>query len=109
MLNSGFEDKRIFERFPTGFPVRFLDLNENREGEAQSMDISAKGIGLVANKELAPRTPLELWLDIPDKGEPFYTRGEVVWSKMIGDSRCQLGVNLEKANLMGLSRVMRAM
>jgi hypothetical protein len=82
-------------------------VSENREGTGQTADISAKGIGLVADVELAPNTPLEMWLEIPDKGEPLYTRGEVVWSKMMEPNKFRIGVNLEKADLMGLSRVLR--
>lgn len=101
------EDRRIFARFAVNFPVRFLNPKENKEGLAQTKNVSAKGIGLVANRELAPHTPLEMWLDIPDKGEPLYTRGEVVWSKMAEPNQYLAGVDLEKADLMGLSRILR--
>jgi len=102
------EDRRIFERFKAALPIRFLSLKENSEGKGLTEDVSAKGIGLLAENELAPRAPLELWLEIPDKGEPLYARGEVVWSKMLQPNKYRVGVNLEKADLMGLSRVLRA-
>jgi hypothetical protein len=70
-------------------------------------DVSAKGLGLVAGEALAPLTPLEMWLNIPDKGEPLYVRGEVAWSKKLAADQYRIGVNLERANLMGLSRVLR--
>ena len=101
------EDRRIFERFAVNFPVNFLNLNNNKEGLAQSQDVSAKGVGFTADQELQPKTPLELWLQIPDNAEPFYTRGEVAWSKMVEPDKYKVGVNLEKADLMGLSRVLR--
>lgn len=101
------EDRRIFQRFSIGFPLRFLDMKNSREGNGESRDISAKGIGLMANVELQPKTPLEIWLSIPDKGEPLYTRGEVVWSKPEGADEYRVGVNLEKADLMSLSRILR--
>jgi len=108
MQISEAEDKRIFARFPVKMAMRFLDLLSNREGQAQSTDISAKGIGFVVSAELKPLTPLELWLKIPDKGDPLYTRGEVVWSEMISPSQYRIGINLERADLMGISRVLRA-
>jgi hypothetical protein len=108
MPKSSIEDRRIFARFGTKFPLRFLDLNSNREGIAQTQDLSAKGVGLLVNEELPARTPVEMWLKIPDKGEPLYTRGEVVWSKMVGPNEYRTGVNLDKADLMGLSRALRA-
>jgi hypothetical protein len=73
------------------------------------LDISAKGIGLVANTELEAQVPLELWLEIPDKGDPFYARGKVIWSNMVTPDEYRVGVNLEKADLVGLSRVLRTL
>lgn len=109
MPEEKFEDRRIFERFPAKLGVRFLDLNSNQEGRAQMYDFSAKGTGIVTKEKLTAQTPLELWLDIPDKGEPLYTRGEVVWSKVQENNDWRVGINLEKADLMGLSRVLRVM
>jgi hypothetical protein len=103
-----FQDRRIFERFPAKLSLRFLDPKSNTEGQAQTQDISAKGIGLVTDRELAPHTPLEMWVDMPDKGEPLYTRGEVVWSKPASATEYRAGVSLEQADLMGLSRALRA-
>lgn len=102
------EDRRVFARIASELPLRFLNLNSARESVAKTSDISAKGIGMVIKEELAPRTPLEIWLDMPDKGEPVYTRGEVVWSKKIEPDVYRAGVNLEKADLMAFARVLRA-
>lgn len=107
MQEKNFEDRRIFDRFTAKFPVKFINLRENKESEALTEDVSAKGIGFTAKEELQLRTPLEMWLNIPDKGEPLYTRGEVVWSRMVEPNKFRVGVNLEKADLMGLSRVLR--
>jgi hypothetical protein len=109
MPKQGFEDKRIFERFSTRLPLKFLDLYSNKEGRGETLDISAKGIGLVANTELEAQVPLELWLEIPDKGDPFYARGKVIWSNMVTPDEYRVGVNLEKADLVGLSRVLRTL
>lgn len=101
------EDRRVFARIPARFPVRFLDPRSGRDGDADTLDISANGVGLVTANSLAEKTPLELWLNIPDKHEPLYTRGEVVWSEVSprgGQQR--VGVRLEKAELMGLARVL---
>lgn len=106
---ESFEDRRTFERFPVKLALRFLDLKANREVEAQTYDISAKGIGLATNQELTTQTPLEMWLAVPDKGEPFYARGEVAWSKMVEPNSYRVGINLERADLMGVARVLRAM
>lgn len=102
------EDRRIFERLAVSFPIRLLELNNGRQQEAVTCDISAKGVGCVTDRELALGAPVEAWLKIPDKGEPLYTRGKIAWSKMVKAGAYRSGIDLEKADLMGLSRVMRA-
>lgn len=102
------EDRRIFARLSTELRLRFLDSKGNREGLAKTVDISAKGMGIESSEELAPQTPLEMWLNIPDRGEPLYIRGEVVWSKQIDPNLYRAGINLEKAYFMSFSRVLRA-
>ena len=101
------EERRVFARINTRFPLRFLDPTSGREGNADTVDISANGLGLVTHENLPVRTPLELWLDIPDHHEPLYTRGEVVWSQALVDTdQRRVGVRLEKAELMGLARIL---
>ncbi len=109
MENMNYDDQRIFARFPARFPLRFLDVDTNMEGGAETSDISAKGLGLVTNGHLQPNSSLEMWLHIPDQGEPLYARGEVVWSKMVEPNKYRSGINLDKADLMGLSRVLRVL
>ena len=104
MRNNDFADRRIFGRVPTMVPVRLLVSGRDKECHGQTVDISANGIGVVSKEKLPPQTPLELWLDLPDNRGPFYTRGEVVWSKpltKIDEQRS--GIRLEKAELMGLA------
>jgi hypothetical protein len=102
------DDRRIFERFEKHLELSFLNLYSGTEGQGQTRDLSAKGIRLVADQKLEPQTPLEMWLKIPDKGEPLYLRGEVVWSELQEADKYHCGVNLEKADLMGISRVLRS-
>jgi len=101
------EDNRVFERINARFPLRFLDPVSGHEGEAQTVDISANGLGLATDESLDLHTPLEMWMRIPDKHEPLYARGEIVWSQPLTDPRHKrFGVRLEKAELMGLARVL---
>ena len=102
-----FEDKRVFARFPAKLSMRCLEISTNREVGGLTQDISAKGVGLVTDVNLTPRSAVEVWLDIPDQGEPLYARGEVAWSKEVGLDQYRAGISLEKADFMGLSRVLR--
>lgn len=109
MQNTEFKDRRIFERIPVKIPLRFFDPNSNKETLAQTLDISAQGIGLLADEKLSPNTSLEIWLRIPDKGQPLYTTGQVVWSEMTESNKYRAGIKLHRVDLMGISRVLRAM
>lgn len=101
------DDRRVFERIDTRLPLRFLNPENGQEGEAETLDISANGIGFVTNAEVAATAPLEMWLSIPDQHDPFYTRGEVAWadvSPVTGQRR--VGVRLDRAEFMGLGRAL---
>lgn len=101
------EDRRIFERLTAKLSVKYLDAHSGSEGEAETCDISAKGIGLVSGSELKAHVPLEMWLKVPDREEPLYTRGEAVWSEEVSPTEYRSGINLERADLLGLSRALR--
>jgi hypothetical protein len=101
-------DSRIFERFSRRLPARFINLDNGKEGLAQTLDISAKGLGLSTGQELKPHSALEIWLDISGASEPLYTRGEVAWSRPESGGSYRAGVALDKADLMGISRLLRA-
>lgn len=101
------KDSRIFARFLTELSLRFLNLATGKEGKAETHDISANGLGIVTPDYLEPNARLEVWLGAPDKGEPLYTRGKVVWSKRESWNVHRCGISLEKADLMGVSRVLR--
>lgn len=100
-------DHRIFERFKKEISARFVGL-DGKEGQAQTFDISAKGLGLSTNQVLESHSNLEIWLDVPNSTDPLYTRGQVVWSKLSGKDGYRHGIELERADLMGISRLLRA-
>lgn len=102
------EDRRIFERLKVRLPLKLFNLSENREAQAVTEDISAKGVGCITEQELKPGTPLEMWLELPDKGEPVYIRGAVAWSQPRDTNNYRLGINLEKAHFMQLAGVLKA-
>lgn len=98
------DDRRVFARINKSLPVRFLDPSNGREGTAETVDISANGLGIVGGQQLSANTRLEIWLDLPNNKGPLYTRGEVVWSSPSSESaQAHSGIRLEKAELMGLA------
>lgn len=100
------EDRRIFARLPVRLRARYLNLDDNAEAEATTIDVSAKGVGLQLAQQVPLNAKLELWLHVPDQGSPVYTRGEVVWCERRG-AQYRCGIDLEHAELMGLSRLLR--
>lgn len=102
------QDRRIFKRMPINLSVRLLNKHANRWGLVQARDISEKGIGLVTGQELPISTPLEIWLPIPDRGESFYTRGEVVWSRRARHNAYEAGVSLDGPDLVEVMPLLRA-
>lgn len=88
--------------------MRLRDTRANQWGLAQTEDLSVKGIGLVTEKELLPKTLLEIWLPIIDKGEVFYTKGNVAWSRQCEPNKYRVGIELEKPEAMGILQVIRA-
>jgi hypothetical protein len=100
-------DHRIFERFRKEFSARFIGL-DGKEGTAQTFDVSAKGLGLSTGQELESQANLEIWLDVPNSTDPLYTRGQVVWTRLESNGGYRSGVELERADLMGISRLLRA-
>jgi hypothetical protein len=100
-------DHRIFERFKKEFTARFVGL-DGQEGTAQTFDVSAKGLGLTTSQQLESQSNLEIWLNVPNSTDPLYTRGQVVWTKLANKGSFQSGIELERADLMGISRLLRA-
>ena len=102
------EDRRIFIRLKAKFPLLFLSSDKEIEGEAETIDISANGVGIITDEKLPPNTPLEMWLQIPDNHQPLYVKGEVVWTQTLSEEEKQrVGIRLEKENLMGFARAYR--
>lgn len=100
------DDHRIFERFKREISARFVGL-DGKEGTARTFDVSAKGLGLSTDRELESQANIEIWLSVPNSSDPLYTRGQVVWSRAAGKGY-QSGVELERADLMGISRLLRS-
>jgi len=101
------EDQRLFERIQVQFPVKYTDLYSHISGEAISSDISVYGLGMISGIELQSSADLEIWVNVPDQGQPLYARGRVVWCRPEGVKSYRMGIRLENAELMRFSRVMR--
>lgn len=103
------EERRIFARMKVNIPLKFLNLANDKEGEAQTLDISANGIGFITKEELAPNTPLKMWLVVPNHHESLYIAGEVVWSKTLENNiERRVGVHLKEERFLDLAYALSA-
>lgn len=100
-------DRRVFERFLARLALKYINLHSNKEGQAHTTDVCANGICINANEEFPRSTPLEMWLRIPNRIQPIYTRAEVIWSSMAGENNYKVGLKLERPDLMELARVLK--
>ncbi|MFH1691535.1 MAG: PilZ domain-containing protein [Candidatus Omnitrophota bacterium] len=100
-------DKRFFCRFMLkDFTIRFKDLRLGDKFGGVCKNISAGGMGVVANWNVQLKTPVEIWLDCQDGFEPFHIIGKVVWSVGTQDS-CYMGIVFDRPRLMSMSRILK--
>lgn len=100
------KDRRIFARFDVGVPGRLLS-QDDKEKMTKVCDISAKGVGVVSDEKVDYNTLVELWIELPDKRDSFYIRGKVSWVKEVTPEKYRIGINLDKADFMGLAYILR--
>lgn len=102
------EERRIFERFDVDFSVKFSYADGAKQGEGRMINISAGGGGLIlTSEELFPPTHLDMCLCIPDGKDPLLIGGHVVWSKRIEHNLFRAGIQFDRIDFMGISRILR--
>jgi hypothetical protein len=100
-------ERRVFCRFGLrDVPVRFKNLKAGERGQGSCNNISGSGAGLSYGRELRPRTPLEMWFDLPDGFEPMHALGRVAWSRVEGE-QWRLGVMFDRQRLISLARILK--
>ena len=101
------DDKRTFCRFVLpDVPLRLKDLKAGGKVQGVCKDIGGGGAGIECVEEIKPRTPLELWFDLPDGFEPLHLLGKAAWSKAQA-GLWRLGVAFDKQKLMDIARVLK--
>ena len=100
-------ERRVFCRFNLGdVPVRFKDLKIGEHGEARCHNISGSGAGFRSARELRPKTPLEMWFDLPDDFGPMHLLGKVSWSRQ-EEGNWRVGVSFDRQRLVSLARILK--
>lgn len=107
-MSGYFQDFRSFVRFAVSIPSKFLHLDSSQECEGEIRDISPIGIRLLTEEDLPLHSNIELRLQVPGVKEELYTRGYIAWSHKNGCNKYYVGVVLENIDLVGISRILRA-
>jgi len=101
------DDRRIFERFDVDFSagIKQPEVGVRGGGFVRCCDISASGLGLIAEEKLIPDTSLEIWIGIPDRHSPIRGLAKVVWSKQVQEDKWRAGLEFARIDFMGLRRI----
>ncbi|MDD5236770.1 MAG: PilZ domain-containing protein [Candidatus Omnitrophica bacterium] len=90
-------EKRLFPRIYTKLPFRYHVIGQRHVSAARTKDISASGLGFVAEKFIAPATNIRLEIGIPLK--TVNPVGRVVWSQAMAHSdNYRIGLEFTKIN-----------
>lgn len=106
-MPSNIEEKRCFARVARVLPIRFRNCQNTEEGNGETKDISAKGVGFITDVALTADVNLELWLYIPNEYDPLYAKGKVVWSARVDPKTYRIGVDLTKVDFLGIARILK--
>lgn len=101
------ENRRIFERFISRFPVKFEYSSRDFGNELFLRDISAEGAKLMARKRLFLNENISFLVKLPDGSNPLDLMGKVVWLKKETPSMWNFGVKFDAINFMGLQRLFK--
>lgn len=95
-VNPEFSERRKYIRLFTPIRVVYAGLENGKNHNADTKDISAEGIRFQAlDKALNAPDVIELKLDIPGAPNPVHAKGKIVWKEKLtleDDSPCDFGV-----------------
>ena len=75
------EERRQFARLDTRIEVAYRALKAAPSQRTVMKNVSAGGVCIFVEKELAPGTVLNISMTLPDRRAPLTFTGEIVWSE----------------------------
>jgi hypothetical protein len=107
MIETEFKERRKFRRFVISVPSTYFRFELNQGNDAQTKDLSCKGIGLLAEEDLPIDTRLNIWIKPPDNEKQILAQGQVIWSNKIDFKNYRIGITLDDAGIKPLPIILR--
>jgi hypothetical protein len=101
------EERRIFERFPARFPVRFRHLPQDFGTNVFLRDASAQGVHITSRCRLYIHDSISLEIKLPDDSLPLVLNAQVVWIRPKYPTVWDVGLEFHKIDLMLIQRMYR--
>jgi len=100
--------RRLYERFPSRFPVKFKDTRRDFGTDVHLRNVSAEGAKIATREQLYINDSVSLEVDLSDGKRPMTIRGEVVWAKKQNTKIWDIGVKFHKVVFMDLWRIYKS-
>jgi len=102
------ENRRLYERFQSRFPVKFKDTRNDFGTDVLLCDFSAEGAKISTREQLYLNDSVSLEVELSDGKKPMKIRGEVIWTIKQNVKMWDVGLKFHKVVLMDLWRIYKS-
>jgi len=99
------DNRRIYERFPSRFPLKFKDSRCDFGTDVVLCNLSAEGVNITTRERLYLNDSVSLEVELLDGKGPMPLRGQVVWNKERDADLWDVGIKFHKIVFMDLWRI----
>lgn len=102
--SENFRERRAFSRFSVNIPAVYIDPISNSMVDTHTLDISAVGLGLLADRKLNVGDKLEIRLH---NGEEINAKAKVVWMELTDDFKYRTGIKFDDLKLNPVTLILK--
>ncbi len=108
MSNIVNENRRLYERFQSRFPVKYKDSRHDYGTDVHLRNFSAEGAKISTREQLYLNDSVSLEVELSDGKRPMTIRGEVVWTNKQDAEIWDIGLRFHKVVFMDLWRIYKS-